>query len=218
LFVRIQTEEEGTDWLLLGLLGVTPRIFTSLQRRTQITKHVSALVQTWYPAIYERYKNADPGKKDKAHPHRCRFGIFSLFCFNYSSPDAPVHCVAHADWKNTAGGVCILMPYGDFNSKLKHYLLFNDLGVALEVPAGVAVVYPSSLLMHENCNLPTLVQAGSKEEALEGKGTERGSLVWFTQANFTILGELGKSLGEFAKSPVCGDLRRFFVPPTPVAK
>lgn len=107
---------------------------------------------------------------------------------------------------------------GDFDSKLKHYLLFNDLGVALEVPAGVAVIYPSSLLKHENCNPPILVQASSVEDAVNGKGVERGSLVWFTQANFTIFCELGKSLSEFAKSPVCGDIRRFFIPPTPVAK
>lgn len=133
--------------------------------------------------------------------------------------------MAHANWKNTAGGVCIVIPYGnfhptlfsflqlggltdrlfllpgDFNSKLKHYLLFNDLGVALKVLAGVAVIYPLSLLMHENCNRPSLVKASGLEEALAGRGVDCGNLVWFIQANFATFCEHGKSLGEWGKRP-----------------
>lgn len=75
--------------------------------------YVSHLVEIHYPLIYERFKRADPGFKNPDDPLRARFGVFPLFCLNYTTDDKPVHCRPHVDFKNVAGGVCVVMPYGE---------------------------------------------------------------------------------------------------------
>ncbi|GAA6002315.1 hypothetical protein JCM5350_005015, partial [Sporobolomyces pararoseus] len=150
----------------------------------KLSKHVSTIVRNWYPGIHARYARANDNISKIDARFRARFGLFPLFCFNYATEHDAVHCCAHTDWKNPAGGVCVVMAYGDYDSTKKHYLLFHDLGVALEVPPGVAVVYPSSLLRHENTDRVEMVEADTEETAWAGRGKKRGSLVWFAQANW----------------------------------
>ncbi|KAK4331289.1 LigA [Rhodotorula toruloides] len=149
-----------------------------------------AKLRTYFPSVYDRFASADPGREDPAHPFRCRYGIFPLFCLNYAT-NSPVHCVEHVDYKNVAGGVCAVLAYGDFDSTKSHYLVFHDLKLAIEFPAGTLALYPSSLLAHSNVSL---VEVDSKEDALAGKGQKRGSLVWFAQANYIVSREIGMSL------------------------
>lgn len=151
---------------------------------------VSGCVRTYFPSVYDRFAQADPGREDPAHPLRCRYGIFPLFCLNYAS-NSPVHCLEHVDYKNVAGGVCAVLAYGDFDSTKSHYLVFHDLKLAVEFPAGTLALYPSSLLAHSNVSP---VEAESEEDALAGKGQKRGSLVWFAQANYIVSREIGMSL------------------------
>lgn len=47
--------------------------------------------------------------------------------------------------------------------------------------------------MHGNVDI---FDADSKEDALQGKGSWRGSLVWFAQANYIVSQELGMTLDE----------------------
>lgn len=47
--------------------------------------------------------------------------------------------------------------------------------------------------MHSNVSL---VEAESEQEVLEGKGLARGSMVWFAQATYIMLTELGMTASE----------------------
>ena len=71
--------------------------------------------------------------------------------------------------------------------------MFTDLKIAIELPHGHVAIYPSALLVHGNVDL---VDSNSKEDALSGKGSWRGSLVWFAQANYIVSQELGMTLTE----------------------
>lgn len=85
---------------------------------------------------------------------------------------------------------------GDFDSTKRFFVLFHDLHLAIELPAGVVALYPSSLLTHSNISF---VEADDEDAAWSGKGTPRGSLVWFAQADYIISAEVGSSLNEVEK-------------------
>ncbi|GAA5996179.1 uncharacterized protein JCM10292_007443 [Rhodotorula paludigena] len=161
-----------------------------------LSQWVTNALRNHFGDVYHRYMNADPGRKNPNDPLRCRFGAFPLFCFNFSG-DEPVECVPHTDYKNPAGGICAVMAYGSFDSTKRHWLFFHDLGVALELPAGCCALYPSSLLLHSNVSL---VEADSEQQVLLGKGLARGSMVWFAQATYMMLGELGMTASEAKKA------------------
>lgn len=100
-----------------------------------------------------------------------------------------------------------LMPLaGTFDSTKRHWLYFHDLGVAMEMPAGCCALYPSSLLQHSNV---CLVEADSKEQVLAGKGLARGSIVWFAQAAYVMLNELGMTASEAKKAGLRADFPGF---------
>ena len=50
--------------------------------------------------------------------------------------------------------------------------------------------------MHGNVDI---IDADSEEDALQGKGSWRGSLVWFAPANYIVSQELGMTLTEAKK-------------------
>lgn len=87
------------------------------------------------------------------------------------------------------------MAYGNFDSSKRHFLVFHDLKLAIEFPAGTVALYPSALLSHSNVSL---VEAATPEDAAAGHGQERGSLVWFAQANYMISRELGMAVKDAA--------------------
>ncbi|KAF9056956.1 hypothetical protein BDP27DRAFT_1163326, partial [Rhodocollybia butyracea] len=59
----------------------------------------------------------------------------------------------HVDWKNLAFGVCMVFVYGHFDHRKKYWLVIWEAGIALELPPGVFVLYPSSLFLHFNIDL-----------------------------------------------------------------
>lgn len=77
---------------------------------------------------------------------------------------------------------------GDFDDKTKHWLVLEELGLVVQVPAGAAIAFPSSLITHYNVNI---VEGETEEAVRKGKGKVRGSVVWFTQADVISLRELG---------------------------
>lgn len=78
---------------------------------------VSAALRNHFTDVHTRFFNADPGRSDPNDPLRCRFGVFPLLCVNFPS-DGPVNCVPHTDYKNPAGGICAVVPYGAFRGGL----------------------------------------------------------------------------------------------------
>ncbi|BGP14189.1 hypothetical protein JCM10213v2_002129 [Rhodosporidiobolus nylandii] len=155
-----------------------------------IIKHMNNFTAAHFPSVYERYQRAN-------HPDLI-FGVFSLCAVNLPAPGRPVSTRPHRDWKNPAGGVCVILPFGDFKSDEQGYVVLHELRLVVEVPAGVAIAFPSALITHSNIDV---VVAGSKEEARQGKGRTRGSIVLFSQANLVAYYELDeRTIGAAKKA------------------
>ncbi|KAK4690659.1 hypothetical protein P7C70_g9522, partial [Phenoliferia sp. Uapishka_3] len=158
-----------------------------------IARWATELVGAHFPKVKQRYLDAKR-QLDIPRYHtnsesppdtpewEAPFGIFTLLTINRAKV-GPVDVSPHLDYKNPAGGVCVVIPYGVFDSTRKHWLVLWDLGIIIEVPAGVAIAFPSALILHWNCNLVETageIPTRSNSTPIEADG--RGSLVLFTQA------------------------------------
>ncbi|KAK4702036.1 hypothetical protein P7C70_g4190, partial [Phenoliferia sp. Uapishka_3] len=166
-----------------------------------IARWATELVGAHFPKVKQRYTDAkklldipryhtDSSPDDK---WKAPFGIFTLLTINRSKV-GPVDVGPHLDYKNPAGGVCVVIPYGIFDSTRKHWLVLWDLGIIIEVPAGVALAFPSALVLHWNCDLVTTAgERPTRANSARFEADGRGSLVFFTQATVLMLAELGRS-------------------------
>ncbi|KAJ3927749.1 MAG: hypothetical protein NXY57DRAFT_1042181 [Lentinula lateritia] len=150
-----------------------------------------------FPAIAQRYQDSVDYMKAKFGIH-AMFGLFFNFCLNSPRKGIPrVFCQPHVDWKNTAFGVCMIFVFG----------------IALELPPGVFLFYPSSLFLHFNVDLEHLpiftTKNGEKptsnnstplyscnchshdQNSAWARAEGRGSMVWFNQASMFQTSELG---------------------------
>ncbi|GAA5912546.1 uncharacterized protein JCM6883_005941 [Sporobolomyces salmoneus] len=152
-----------------------------------IVKHIDQVFTTHFRRIAHRYERA--GEKSKL---KSPFLKFPLLCINLPSPNG-VDCCLHVDWKNPAAGVCAVIAYGEFDSSQHSWLILNELGIVLELPAGVTLLFPSSLIQHGNWHV---VSAPTMAAARAGRGVERGSLVFYGQANWVTLAEFGMTMRE----------------------
>ncbi|KAJ4465135.1 hypothetical protein C8R41DRAFT_738925, partial [Lentinula lateritia] len=107
-----------------------------------------------FPAIAQCYQDSVDYMKAKFGIH-AMFGLFFNFCLNSPRKGIPrVFCRPHVDWKNTAFGVCMIFVFvGHFDHREKCWLVIWEAGIALELPPGVFLFYPSSLFLHFNVDL-----------------------------------------------------------------
>ncbi|KAG2092750.1 hypothetical protein BD769DRAFT_1395324 [Suillus cothurnatus] len=143
------------------------------------------------------------------------YGFFFNFCLNAARPlhhINRVHCSPHVDWKNLAIGVCVIFVYGlgQFDSTERSWLVIWEAGVIIEMPAGVFVMYPSSLFFHFNVDIcdVTFVSTNGELPTVENSSplngmNGRGSCVWFNQASMFQKGEIGFSTIAKAKRVMC---------------
>ncbi|KAJ3860035.1 hypothetical protein EV359DRAFT_85743 [Lentinula novae-zelandiae] len=171
------------------------------------------ILKAHFPAIAKRYQDSINYMRLK-YGIEAMFGLFFNFCLNAPRKGVKrVFCKPHVDWKNIAFGVCMIYVYGHFNHREKCWLVIWEAGIALEIPPGVFVFYPSSLFLHFNVDLSHLpiftTQNGERPTAdnstpLYFCGCEshtgnqgwadadgRGSMVWFNQASMIQTSELG---------------------------
>ncbi|KAK1217050.1 hypothetical protein PQX77_020324 [Marasmius sp. AFHP31] len=81
-------------------------------------------------------------------------GLFWNFCLNGARSKVPrVFCDPHIDFKNLALAVCMIFVYGHFNHREKCWIVIWEAGIALELPMGIFVLYPSSLFLHFNVDV-----------------------------------------------------------------
>ncbi|KAL0578206.1 hypothetical protein V5O48_003781 [Marasmius crinis-equi] len=193
---------------------VLARFFAEGQPLQVLTRYGCKIVRRIFPEIVKRFE--DCAQKIGIKP--LYGGMFFNFCLNGarmdgSRPIPRVFCEPHIDFKNLALAVCMVFVYGHFNHREKCWIVIWEAGVALEIPMGVFILYPSSLFLHFNVditNLNFVVTNGdqpTKEnstplnclcgdpEADHGESWRnaqgRGSMVWFNQASMFQTTELG---------------------------
>ncbi|KAJ3860187.1 hypothetical protein EV359DRAFT_49625, partial [Lentinula novae-zelandiae] len=111
------------------------------------------ILRVRFPAIAQRYQDSVDYMKAK-FGIEAMFGLFFNFCLNSAREGVPrVFCRPHVDWKNTAFGVCMIFIFGHFDHQEKCWLVIWEAGIALELPPGVFLFYPSSLFLHFNIDL-----------------------------------------------------------------
>ncbi|KAK7030912.1 hypothetical protein VNI00_013858 [Paramarasmius palmivorus] len=186
----------------------------------ELTAYGCGLLRRVFPKVAERFESCSK-RLWKRHRIRAPYGLFFNWCLNGVVSGVPrVHCEPHVDFKNVALGVCMVYVYGHFNHREKCWLVIWEAGIALELPPGVFVIYPSSLFLHFNVDIeqldfvvtdgerPTQDNArplcecrnpdaahGSSWQTAEG----RGSIVWFNQATMFQTAELGYDTVKAAK-------------------
>ncbi|KAK7037413.1 hypothetical protein VNI00_011163 [Paramarasmius palmivorus] len=184
------------------------------------------LVKQHFPRIYQRFKDCSDYMRDRyGEEFKAPYGgIFFNFCVNGVRYGVPrVFCKPHVDHKNVALGVCMVFVYGHFDHREKCWLVIWEAGVALELPPGVFVIYPSSLFLHFNVDLsqlevvvtqgeaptkensrPVHCSCGSINESTHGQAWKnadgRGSMVWFNQASLFQTAELGYNTVKAARA------------------
>ncbi|KAL0067939.1 hypothetical protein AAF712_005108 [Marasmius tenuissimus] len=191
------------------------------------TRYGCSLLEKEFPDIAQRYKTCAEEMKRKFNISPLFGGFYWNFCLNGvrlggPTPVPRVFCKPHIDFKNLALGVCMIFVYGHFDHKEKCWLVIWEAGIALELPMGIFVLYPSSLFLHFNVdadNLQFVVTDGNEPtkdscrplSCLCGdpykdhgekwqKAHGRGSLVWFNQASMFQTTELGYNTVEEARS------------------
>ncbi|GAA5919092.1 hypothetical protein JCM5296_000209 [Sporobolomyces johnsonii] len=159
-----------------------------------IVNWITRFVQMYFPQVHTRYMVASPTDPQLSHMFGC-FTQMSINCLtkvhNQAVSQAGVNTIRHIGWKTPAGGVCVVLSFSNFNSSRQHFLMLKDLGVALQVPKGVPVTFPSSLIAHGNIdgNI-NMVEADTAAEAQAGQGCPRGSIVFFCSANLVQINTL----------------------------
>ncbi|KAF8545807.1 hypothetical protein OG21DRAFT_1491900 [Imleria badia] len=200
----------------------------------RITNFVCSMLRLYFPECAARFESAVLYWKKLGV--EADFGLYFNFCANLPLLRSRVHATPHADRKNIAGGICALMAFhyrGKFNSHLRAWLVLWELGVVVELPVGVLLLYPSALFYHFNVDKADIVatdgarpniadreQHPSWDDEAEG----RGSLVWFNQASMIQPAELGyptigaaQAAGIDASTNFKEDASLYFAPPPPLA-
>ena len=133
-------------------------------------------METHFPGVVARFNNVAKiiGEKYQHHP---QFGYFFCICFNIPLPDYSMRVLLrpHLDYKNPIA-ICAVYVYckrgcelifstlctrdanaaistDEFKSNERVWLVIWELGVVVELPAGVFALFPSSLLYHFNVDI-----------------------------------------------------------------
>ncbi|THU99055.1 hypothetical protein K435DRAFT_856024 [Dendrothele bispora CBS 962.96] len=180
----------------------------------ELTEIGCGMMRSHFPQIWERFHNAAESLH-KMYGIRPPFGVFWNFCLNSPRRGIKrVFCNPHIDAKNVALGLCMIFVYGHFDHSQKCWLVIWEAGIALELPPGVFLLYPSSLFIHFNIDLKDLplyttknnepptrdnlqsltcdctAEAHAKDRDWQ-EASGRGSMVWFNQATMFQSAELG---------------------------
>ena len=181
---------------------------------------VSSLVRVWFPKVYDRYVLALAATNGRSlfgifdlfcinlpSSHK---NVKSIFHSDWKNLAMGV-CVV------VAYGLChlssslllatspladspphpsLLLFSGMFNSRKRFFLCLIELKVIIEFPSNCALIYPSALYVHGNLHARDFKVVATEGEDLEWEAVngkeDRGSMVWFTQANDVMLREMGK--------------------------
>lgn len=93
-------------------------------------------------------------------------------------------CNVHVDGCNLSSGLCLVIPSGSFNHEKGGHLIFHELRLFFELPAGSIVLFPSAIISHENIGI-------SKDEQRQAlTAFTPGRLFQWVDASFGLVSEM----------------------------
>lgn len=113
-----------------------------------------------FPALYSRYKHAVDTISANVEGTEPAFSPFASFCVNITTAGGVV-CRAHIDLQNLGPGLCVVIPFGNFDPKRDCKLVVWELGFVFQVAAGQPIFFPSALYTHYNTQLVSMGMRGS---------------------------------------------------------
>ncbi|KAJ3566231.1 hypothetical protein NP233_g7132 [Leucocoprinus birnbaumii] len=132
----------------------------------KLVKFHSFLLCVWCPQMYQRFRECLSkllthkrlGKKLKSIAPA---DVYPRVAFNFG-PKAWTN--RHRDPKDYALSWCIVQLFGRFNPKLGGHIMFDDLQLVVEFPAGSCILIPSATFLH--ANLPVRVSKGEERASI----------------------------------------------------
>lgn len=97
-------------------------------------------------------------------------------------------CNVHVDGCNLAGGICLVSPYGVFDHQNGGHLILHELKLALSLPPGSFILFPSALVSHEN------VPIAEHEERRAFTAFSPGALFQWVEEGFSSVPGLHEKL------------------------
>ncbi|EIN04544.1 hypothetical protein PUNSTDRAFT_128348 [Punctularia strigosozonata HHB-11173 SS5] len=146
----------------------TPRMSASYKKNTDLAEEllqilepvkrlVNATFRRKWPRLHQRYAAALDFIQQHVQGAKPLFGAFASFAINMDG----VICDIHRDSQNFVTGICVVMPFGDFQPSAGACLVIEELGLSFEVAPGVAIYFPSALYNHYNTQLSQMGVRGS---------------------------------------------------------
>jgi hypothetical protein len=85
---------------------------------------------------------------------QCNFPVKDLPFASYTlNVGRQCICNVHVDGNNLVSGLCLVIPFGDFNHQNGGHLILHELRMVLELPPGSIVLFPSAIISHENVGI-----------------------------------------------------------------
>ncbi|KAF9515163.1 hypothetical protein BS47DRAFT_1391892 [Hydnum rufescens UP504] len=187
-----------------------------------VCMEMSRILERWFPKYAARCAASNEWWKSRTQGFvAMKFGYFFNCCVNVAeatpgTPPADVKCGPHVDYKNIAGGVCALYVIGFFNHGERCWLVCWETQLIIEIPPGIYLLYPSSLVFHWNADRREFYTGDTQMEMVTTSNWElpvpentsplrrissgRGSIVFFNQASMFQSSELDSASVEMAKS------------------
>jgi hypothetical protein len=72
---------------------------------------------------------------------------FSSYTFNVGKQCI---CNTHVDGHNLVSGLCLVMPFGNFNFQNGGHLILHELRMVMQLSPGSIILFPSAIISHEN--------------------------------------------------------------------
>ncbi|EJD33776.1 hypothetical protein AURDEDRAFT_131511 [Auricularia subglabra TFB-10046 SS5] len=159
--------------------------------------YLTRVIEARFPAIAQRMRNNHDWHKEK-HGITPKFGLFWNYCVNTPSVEGGVRrvfCRPHVDAMNCAVLLCAVFTFWSKGAEWLgeeewSWLVVWELGIAIQLPRGSFLLYPSALFFHFNVRI---VKCPKGQHPTEQNSSElpkedgqwiggRGSSVWFTQS------------------------------------
>ncbi|KAJ7229016.1 hypothetical protein GGX14DRAFT_555053 [Mycena pura] len=150
-----------------------------------VRKQVEAIFKAEFPLLYERYAHAARTVVGNVAGTSAAFFPFASYCINVGGRRG-VSTEEHIDVQNLGPGLCVVVPWGDFDPSIDCKLHVKELGFTFQLAPGTPIFFPSALYTHYNSKL---ISMGVRGSLVAWTG---GSIFQYVDLGCRAVNELGR--------------------------